>query len=438
MLDYLSTTPVDFVIVHKIDRLARNRGDDATISDRIRATGARLVSTTEAINTSPSGQLLHGIMASIAEFYFQNLANEVMKGLRQKALQGGTPGRAPLGYLNERQLVEGREIRYVALDPDRAEHIIWVFKAYASGKWGLNEIAAELGRRGVTTKPGPNTPEKPFTLRSVHHLLRNAYYKGIVTFNGADHEGSHEPLIDPVTWADVQDMLAARRNGERSRVHDHYLKGSVFCIACGRRLIVQNTKSRNGSIYRYFVCAKRPSGECPQRKSLPMAWCEEQVISAYRSLTLNPERRQRIQEVAFASLHRELAFREEQVEQLQHEAKDIAEKQDKLIGVYYENAISRELFKRKQKSLQSELAQLQRRLTATITDKTAVAKNIRDSLELLQDAQSTYRAATEAIRKQLNQAVFTRILLGPDEMRVELNESYQELLTTRTSEVAEQ
>lgn len=102
MLDYVQNSPVDFVIVHKIDRLARNRADDAAVTNQILATGAHLVSTSEAINSTPSGQLPHGIMASIAEFYSHNLATEVMKGMRQKAIQGGTPGRAPLGHLNQR------------------------------------------------------------------------------------------------------------------------------------------------------------------------------------------------------------------------------------------------------------------------------------------------------------------------------------------------
>jgi DNA invertase Pin-like site-specific DNA recombinase len=80
MLRYIQDTLVDFVIVHKIDRLARNRADDAAITKTILETGAHLVSTTEAISTTPSGRLLHGIMASIAEFYSQNLATEVTKG----------------------------------------------------------------------------------------------------------------------------------------------------------------------------------------------------------------------------------------------------------------------------------------------------------------------------------------------------------------------
>lgn len=47
-----------------------------------------LVSCSENIDETPSGILLHGIMSSIAEFYSRSLANEVMKGLVQKAKNG--------------------------------------------------------------------------------------------------------------------------------------------------------------------------------------------------------------------------------------------------------------------------------------------------------------------------------------------------------------
>jgi len=57
----------DYVIVHKIDRLARNRNDDVMINLQLQSAGARLVSCTENIDETPSGKLLHGIMASIAE-----------------------------------------------------------------------------------------------------------------------------------------------------------------------------------------------------------------------------------------------------------------------------------------------------------------------------------------------------------------------------------
>ena len=68
MLAYVAANQVDYVIVHKVDRLARNRADDVEITLAIRSAGAALVSCTENIDETPSGILLHGIMSSIAEF----------------------------------------------------------------------------------------------------------------------------------------------------------------------------------------------------------------------------------------------------------------------------------------------------------------------------------------------------------------------------------
>jgi DNA invertase Pin-like site-specific DNA recombinase len=135
MLRYLRNNRVAFVVVHKVDRLARNRADDLEITLAIRAAGAELVSCTENIDDTPSGVLLHGIMSSIAEFYSRNLAHEVAKGLVQKAKSGGTPGKAPVGYLNTRRYESGREIRTVEVDPARAPLVQWAFEAYADGEW---------------------------------------------------------------------------------------------------------------------------------------------------------------------------------------------------------------------------------------------------------------------------------------------------------------
>ena len=118
MLAFIAATRVTFCIVHKLDRLARNRADDVKIHEALINAGVTLVSATESIDQTPSGMLVHGIMSSIAEFYSRNLAAEVTKGLSQKVAQGGTPMRAPIGYLNVRRTDEqGREIRTVEVDP---------------------------------------------------------------------------------------------------------------------------------------------------------------------------------------------------------------------------------------------------------------------------------------------------------------------------------
>jgi len=107
---------VDYVIVHKVDRLARDRADDVVIGLAIHKAGAVLVSASEQIDDTPAGTLLHGIMATIAEFYSKNLSHEAKKGLQEKARRGGTPGYAPLGYLNTTVREDGREIKAIELD----------------------------------------------------------------------------------------------------------------------------------------------------------------------------------------------------------------------------------------------------------------------------------------------------------------------------------
>src|SRR5437879_7783143 len=76
---------VDAVVVHKIDRLARNIEDHVAIRAVLRRCGVSLVSVTEKLEETASGRLVEGIHALMAEFYSANLAAEVRKGQSQKA-----------------------------------------------------------------------------------------------------------------------------------------------------------------------------------------------------------------------------------------------------------------------------------------------------------------------------------------------------------------
>jgi site-specific DNA recombinase len=207
MLRFLAAEPVQYVIVHKIDRLARNRLDDVTITAAIQASGAQLVSVTENIDETPSGTLMHGIMSSIAEFYSRNLANEVIKGTQKKVSAGGTPHVAPLGYLNVRQVVDGSQSRTIELDPERAGHITWAFQAYASGDYSLSQLAQELQDRGLLQRPTTKRAARPLPANKLHELLRNRYYIGFVTWRGVEYAGKHPALVDAETFEQVQRVL---------------------------------------------------------------------------------------------------------------------------------------------------------------------------------------------------------------------------------------
>ena len=164
MLEYIKENKerIDYVIVHKVDRWARNRGDDADITRAINEAGVELVSVSENIDNTPSGKLMHGIMSSIAEFYSLNLANEVKKGLYEKVKRGGTTSKALLGYLNIRRFDEqGREERTVIVNEERAPLVKLAFEEHATGKWSVNALAEHLALRSISTRSTPEMPSSP-------------------------------------------------------------------------------------------------------------------------------------------------------------------------------------------------------------------------------------------------------------------------------------
>jgi site-specific DNA recombinase len=277
-----------YVIVHKIDRLARNRIDDMTINMALRKAGSELVSCTENISDTPSGKFLYNVMADMAQFYSDNLAQEVNKGLLAKAQDGGTPFRPPLGYLPNRDYHDGILISSVVVDPKRAPLLRWAFEQYATGDWTAQRLVTVLREKGLTTRPTARRPERDVSLTSLLNMLRNPYYMGVVSYRGVTYEGKHAALVTPDVWLDVQDVLAVHAHaGEKDRVHSHYLRGTIFCGGCGRRLIFTRATGRHGGTFDYFICPKRHREDVHcTRRAIRVERIEDGVLNLYHRLEL--------------------------------------------------------------------------------------------------------------------------------------------------------
>jgi len=249
---------IDVLILYKIDRFARNRIEDGVMLNHLRTNNVQLVSVTENIDDTPAGRLMHGVLATIAEYEVANLGTRASMGMAQKARMGGTPGRAPIGYLNVRdQLTDGREHRTVAVDHARAPHIRWAFKTYATGDYALGELVTMLEARGLTGKPHRRQDtEKPINKSMLGRVLRDVYYTGTVRYKGEMFPGNHEPLISQKLFDQVQDVLDAKNtSGTRRRVHDHHLKGNLTCKHCKTSVYLTMAKNR---------------GQEPTRNHLPL------------------------------------------------------------------------------------------------------------------------------------------------------------------------
>jgi DNA invertase Pin-like site-specific DNA recombinase len=255
-------------VVHKIDRLARNIEDHFMIRAVLKRCGVGMVSITENIEETASGRLVEGIHALMAEFYSANLAAEVKKGMAQKAKMGGFPQQAPLGYRNVRETIAGRKVAMIVPDPERAPLLQLAFELYATGEFTQAHLLEELRSRGLTNKAG-----RPLTLTGLAWLVRNKLYAGIVSWNGIETQGSHEPLVTPELFHRVQDLTAARGpKGARERRHRHHLKGLLVCGVCGRHLCLQLSKRKYlySSVSARRIAITRPAAA--SATSPPTCW----------------------------------------------------------------------------------------------------------------------------------------------------------------------
>ena len=418
MLEYIATHQVNYCIVHKVDRLARNRLDDVEIHRRLVEAGVMLVSATENIDETPSGMLLHGIMSSIAEFYSKNLATEVTKGLTQKFETGGTPMRAPIGYLNVRKRDgQGREYRTVEIDLERAPLVRWVFEQYAGGDRTVVDLLAEVTARGLTTVPTPKRPSGPMARSGFFKLLRNPYYIGVVRYKGAEQAGTHEPLIEIETWQQVQSLLNARKiASERRRSHDHYLKGTLYCGACGSRMQLDFPANKQGVRYAYYVCSGRASKRknCT-RRAVPVGIAEQLVADCYRDIAISEEQYAALAAQVEAAFDERLTSRSQELAELTENRKRLQNESDKLLAAHFADAIDLETLKRHQDRIRAGLADIDRRLASEHDYHEGSGKQLSTALSLLVDCATLYARTDEQGKRLANQALTNGIEISEDE-----------------------
>jgi site-specific DNA recombinase len=405
MLAHLADDPtIGCLVVHKLDRLARNLEDHAAVRAALRKAHVQLHSVTETLEDSASGKLVEGILASIAEFYSANLGQEIRKGMDQKAAQGGWPVRAPFGYQNVRRDGPGRRRGESVLERDaQAPIVVWAFERYATGELSLDLLTEALAEKGLRNRLG-NPPCKS----AIHRMLRNPVYAGVVRWRAVEREGTHPPLISRALFDRVQSVLDAHSSGgERSWKHDHYLKGTMVCAECGSRLYYVVAKGRFG----YFRCVGRNTGRtrCPQGRYLPAAELEREVETLYEDVRVPPALRRRLERVLRVEVAERERHRAEATEFLGRRLRQLANEREKLLRAYYAEAIDVATLKREQARINAEVTEAESQL-ANDGETLAQAKQIIDlALELAKDCAASYRKARPEVRKMWNRALFRAI-----------------------------
>ena len=425
---------IDYVILDKINRFARNRRDDANMLFELRAAGATVISVKENIDDTPAGMLMHGILATLAEYESRNNGTEALKGMTRKAQVGGTPGRAPIGYLNVRLPVPGqpRGMADVEVDPERSPHVLWAFEQYATGEWTTQSLADALDARGLRSAPVGKRASKPLLKSRVAHMLGNRYYVGTVTFRGTQYKGRHEPIVDEALFERVQTVLRVKATtGEKTSRHHHYLKGTVFCGVCHSRLVFSRNRGNGGS-YDYFKCMGRQNGTNCTIGYVRADWLESQIETAWQQNVFPTEL---AVELRGAVLERLQVMHQGASEQLGVQTKrlqDLNGERSKLLTAHLAGAVPLDLLKAEQERIAREMSQAQVEIEAASMESAEVERTLNAALVLARDCQETYLDAKAVRRRELNQAFFERIEVVPEKgVELTLNSPFKELSDLR-------
>ena len=224
------------VVMHKIDRSARNFRDWATIGELADA-GIDVHVATESLDfRSRGGRLSADIQAVIAADYIRNLKEEVRKGIDGRLQQGLYPFCAPIGYRNN----GGGRLK--TIDPVRGPLVRQAFELYASGRHSIRSLQAEMRRRGLRNAAGT-----PLSKGAIETLLGNPFYAGVIRIrrSGRTYPGAHKPLIPMELFETVQRVKAGKTMSRRTR-HLLTYRGLFQCSNCGRSMIGERQK---GHVY---------------------------------------------------------------------------------------------------------------------------------------------------------------------------------------------
>ena len=293
MIDEASMPEAAFreILVWKFSRFTRKREHAVAYKSMLRRKGVRVVSITEHADDTPSGKLLEGIIESVDEFYSENLAQEVLRGMREAASRGfWITGSAPYGY--RKIMVHDGAKKRVKLEPEEiaAQVVKRIFKSAELGS-GMMDIARELNDEGISSPR-----RKPWGKTSVHAMLINEVYKGTLVWGTNAKDGAEPVRVEKafpgiVSTAQFNRVSKLMRSRAPRVVHPRRV-GSPFlfsrlikCKICNRALTGQYSK---GGRYSYYVCQsmiKRGKGACKTPR-LNARCFEELVVDRIRSSIL--------------------------------------------------------------------------------------------------------------------------------------------------------
>ena len=432
----------DFAIVHKLDRFSRNRYDSAYYKRELKKNGVQLLSVLEQMDDSPESIILESVLEGMSEYYSKNLAREVMKGMRESAMDCRYIG----GWIPYGFRVDPQTHRYIINDYE-AEAVRMIFRDVADG-CGYNVVLNKLNTMGYRTRLG-NT----FSKETLYEMLRNEKYNGVYVFSRAASKdelgrrnnhmdkpiedqiripGGMPKIVDDETFARVQAILTSRkRHGRRDGKRKYLLTGMVFCGLCGHRYCgdsMQTGGEKNRSVIGTYFCNNRKNhgAHACSNSNIHQEPLEELVLRKIEEIVFDESRIPGI-----VQAYRELCQQEEgedkdKARTLRQNLKTVEQKINNIVNIIANTGSA---------ALVTQLTQLEREkelLGVQIQEEERGTKE--DDLDeeairvAFRQAQKMFHSGTLPQMEQIINLYLDKVLVYPDYVEIHLNNVPMNLL----------
>ncbi len=415
LLKRLERGEADGLIIHKIDRSARNLKDWASLGELIdRGVDVQFAHDSVDLH-SRGGRLSADIQAVVAADYIRNLRDEVRKGFYGRLKQGLYPLPAPIGYLN---IGKGK---LKEIDPVRGPLVRQAFELYSTATIGLHGLRKEMAFRGLIS---PRS-KKPLSLCAISTILHNPFYIGLIRVRRTNEtfQGNHAPLVSKAVFDRVQAILQGKTVA-RSVKHDFIFRRMVDCELCGLHLIAERQK---GHVY-YRCHSDTCRGTSIREEAIDRLIRSNLDFLKFHALETEALD-SIIQEIRgnaiadLAKLRSSLTMRIAQCD----------DRLARLTDAFVDQLIDKELFEHRKSAALLEkrtLADRLNNLSESDTDANRALKN----LELGNAAYSGYESAIPSEKRMLVEAVTSNLSVSGKNPAITLKSPFQEIVNWRQSQ----
>ena len=268
-----------YVLAWKSNRMGRNMMQAMVNESRLMDCGVKVFYAEEDFDDSAAGRFALRSMMNVNQFYSDNLAEDVRRGLMNNASKCMANGRQPLGY---KRGEDGK----VVVDEPAAAIVREIYTRIASGEMFM-DIARDLNRRGIKTQSGSEWNKSSFKV-----LCRNERYRGIYIYGDTRIEGGIAPIVDDVLWYKVQEVLKVKKSKNRHHCpsdEDYLLTGKLRCGKCGGYMIGMSGRSKTGDVHHYYACQNRRVGHTCDKKNIRRDVIEPAVAQAIKQYCLTDD-----------------------------------------------------------------------------------------------------------------------------------------------------